>query len=39
LATADPDGEHSNIFRAIATKVKATLEAGRVRTAPKIVID
>ncbi len=39
LTASDPDGEHAKIFRAIAAKVKAALEAGRVRAAPKIVIE
>jgi ATP-binding protein involved in chromosome partitioning len=39
LAAADPDGEHAKIFRAIATKVKAALEAGRLRAAPKITVE
>jgi ATP-binding protein involved in chromosome partitioning len=39
LAAADPDGEHAKIFRAIAAKVKAALEAGRARAAPKITIE
>jgi ATP-binding protein involved in chromosome partitioning len=39
LITADPDGEHARIFRAIAAKVKAALEKGRTRAAPKITIE
>ena len=39
LITADPDGEHARIFRAIAAKVKAALEKGRTRAAQKITIE
>jgi len=39
VTAADPDGEHAKIFRAIAAKVKAALEEGRVRAAPKITIE
>jgi ATP-binding protein involved in chromosome partitioning len=39
LIAADPDGEHARIFRAIAAKVKAALEKGRTRAAPKITIE
>jgi ATP-binding protein involved in chromosome partitioning len=39
LAAVDPDGEHAKIFRAIAAQVKAALEKGRARAAPKIVIE
>jgi ATP-binding protein involved in chromosome partitioning len=39
LAAAEPDGEHAKIFRAVAAKVKAVLEAGRPRAAPKITIE
>jgi ATP-binding protein involved in chromosome partitioning len=39
VTAADPEGEHAKIFRAIATQVKAALEKGRVRAAPKIVIE
>jgi ATP-binding protein involved in chromosome partitioning len=39
LTAADPDGENAKIFRAIAAKVKAALEQGRARAAPKIVIE
>jgi len=39
VAAVDPDGEGAKIYRAIAAKVKATLEKGRVRAAPKITIE
>lgn len=39
LTAAHPDGQHAKIFRAIATTVKAALEKGRARAAPKIIIE
>jgi ATP-binding protein involved in chromosome partitioning len=39
VAAADPDGEHAKIYRATAAKVKAALEKGRARAAPKITIE
>ncbi len=39
VTAIDPDGEHAKIFRAIAAQIKAALEKGRVRAAPRIVIE
>src|SRR3984893_18567429 len=39
VTAVDPDGEHAKIYRAIAAKVKATLEKGRARAAPSITIE
>jgi ATP-binding protein involved in chromosome partitioning len=39
VAALDPGGEHAKIFRGIAAQVKAALEKGRVRAAPRIVIE
>ncbi len=39
LMADDPNHEQAKIFRAIAAKVKAALEAGRARAAPKITIE
>jgi ATP-binding protein involved in chromosome partitioning len=39
VAAVDPDGEHAKVYRAIATQVKATLEKGRARAAPRITIE
>jgi ATP-binding protein involved in chromosome partitioning len=38
-AAADPDGEYAKIYRAIAAQVKGSLEKGRARAAPKIVVE
>jgi ATP-binding protein involved in chromosome partitioning len=35
----DPEGEYAKIYRAIAAQVKATLEKGCARPAPKITIE
>jgi ATP-binding protein involved in chromosome partitioning len=39
VAAVDSDGEHAKVYRAIAGKVKATLEKGRARAAPRITIE
>ncbi|HWX14227.1 MAG TPA: Mrp/NBP35 family ATP-binding protein [Methylocella sp.] len=39
LTAVDPDGQNAKIFRTIAAKVKAALETGRTRAAPKITIE
>jgi ATP-binding protein involved in chromosome partitioning len=39
VAAVDPDSEHAKIYRAIARQVKATLEKGRARAAPRITIE
>jgi ATP-binding protein involved in chromosome partitioning len=39
VAAVDPDGEHAKVYRAIAAKVKTTLEKGRARAAPRITIE
>jgi ATP-binding protein involved in chromosome partitioning len=39
VTAVDPDGEHAKIYRAIARQVKATLEKGRPRPAPRIMIE
>jgi ATP-binding protein involved in chromosome partitioning len=39
VAAVDPDGEHAKIYRAIAAQVKAALEKGRPRAAPRITIE
>ncbi len=36
VTAVDPDGEHAKVYRAIAAKVKATLEKGRSRPPPRI---
>ncbi len=38
LVVSDPDGAYAAAYRAIAEQVKAALEKGRARQAPKIVI-
>jgi ATP-binding protein involved in chromosome partitioning len=39
VIAVDPDGAHAKIYRAIAAQVKASLEKGRARAAPKITIE
>jgi len=39
VVAADPDGAYARIYREIAAQVKASLEKGRARQAPKIVIE
>ncbi len=39
VVAGEPDGEHARIFREIASKVRDQLETGRLRPAPKIVIE
>jgi ATP-binding protein involved in chromosome partitioning len=39
VVAIDPDGAHAGIYRSIAAQVKARLEKGRARVAPKIFID
>lgn len=39
VAAVDLDGEHAKAYHAIAAKIKASLEAGRARAAPKITIE
>ncbi|MGH6846694.1 MAG: iron-sulfur cluster carrier protein ApbC [Methylocella sp.] len=39
VTAVDPDGAHTKVYRAIAAQVKATLEKGRARAAPKITIE
>jgi ATP-binding protein involved in chromosome partitioning len=39
VAAVDPDGALAKAYRAIAEKVKAALEAGRARAAPKITVE
>ena len=39
VTAVDSDGEHAKIYRAIARQVKATLEKGRARAAPRITIE
>src|ERR1700736_33431 len=39
VTAVDPDGEHAKVYRAMAAKVKATLEKGRARAAPRITIE
>jgi ATP-binding protein involved in chromosome partitioning len=39
VAAADSDGDFAKIYRSIATQVKASLEKGRARAAPKITIE
>jgi ATP-binding protein involved in chromosome partitioning len=38
IVVTDPEGPYAGAYRAIAEKVKAALEKGRARQAPKIVI-
>jgi ATP-binding protein involved in chromosome partitioning len=39
VVAAEPDSTHAQAFRAIARKVKASLEAAPTRAAPRIVIE
>jgi ATP-binding protein involved in chromosome partitioning len=39
VVAVDPEGAHAKIYRDIAAQVKARLEKGRARVAPKIVIE
>ncbi len=39
IVAADPDGAHAKVYRDIARQVKARLEQGLARAAPKIVIE
>jgi ATP-binding protein involved in chromosome partitioning len=39
VVATDPDGAHAKVYRAIAEQVKARLEKGRARVAPKIFIE
>lgn len=39
IVVADPSSAHAAVYRDIAEKVKARLEAGRARVAPKIFIE
>jgi ATP-binding protein involved in chromosome partitioning len=39
IVAVDPDSAHAAIYQDIAAKVKARLEAGRARVAPKIFIE
>ena len=39
VAAVDPDGAYAKIYRAIAAQVKAGLEKGHARAAPKITIE
>ncbi len=39
VTAVDPDGEHAKVYRAAAAKVKAALEKGRARAAPRIMIE
>ena len=39
VTAVDPDGEHAKVYRAAAAKVKAALEKGRARAAPRITIE
>jgi ATP-binding protein involved in chromosome partitioning len=39
IVATDPDGPHAKAYLAIAARVKTQLEAGTVRTAPRIVIE
>ena len=39
VAAGDHDGEYAKIYRAIAAQVKASLEKGSARAAPKITIE
>ncbi len=39
ITAVDPDGEHAKVYRAAAAKVKAALEKGRARAAPRITIE
>jgi ATP-binding protein involved in chromosome partitioning len=39
ITVLEPDSPHSLIYKAIAEQVKASLEKGRARQAPKIVIE
>jgi ATP-binding protein involved in chromosome partitioning len=39
VTAVDPDGERAKVYRAAAAKVKAALEKGRARAAPRIMIE
>ncbi|HUI20035.1 MAG TPA: iron-sulfur cluster carrier protein ApbC [Methylocella sp.] len=39
VAATNPESEYAKIYRAIAAQVKASLEKGRARTAPKIIVE
>jgi ATP-binding protein involved in chromosome partitioning len=39
IVAADPDGAHAKVYRDIARQIKARLEQGLARAAPKIVIE
>jgi ATP-binding protein involved in chromosome partitioning len=39
VVATDPEGPHAAVYRAIAEQVKAHLEKGRARVAPKILIE
>lgn len=39
VVAVDPDGAHAAIYRDIAAQVKASLEKGRARVAPRIVVE
>jgi ATP-binding protein involved in chromosome partitioning len=39
IVVAEPDGPHAQAYREIATRVKAALETGQTRAAPKIVFE
>ena len=39
ITVAEPDGPHAQAYREIAARVKASLETGQTRAAPKIVFE
>lgn len=39
VVATDPEGPHAKVYRDIASQIKAKLEKGTVRAAPKIVIE
>jgi len=39
IVVAEPDGPHAQAYREIAARVKAALETGQTRAAPKIVFE
>jgi ATP-binding protein involved in chromosome partitioning len=39
IVAVDPDGAHAKVYRGIANQIKARLEQGGARAAPKIIIE
>jgi ATP-binding protein involved in chromosome partitioning len=39
IVVSEPDGPYAKVYRDIAAQVQSTLEKGRTRAAPKILIE